>query len=1069
MRAQSTSREIENNAARVFGYDVFVSFALGPPPRGTRSYASDLARRLRERDFTVFFSEEEAPVGDRLDATLTRALHRSRILVVIVNSGSLADPRWLRVEVEEFRRKHPERPVIPINIGGALQDATLAAAAEPWLRFSDKIWLDESQSAGDEGVVSDGVIERLLTAPNAIRSRTRWRWTVRAAFAVLMIVTASALWFAWSDRQHARQADRSAAEAQDNAARADKNAADARREGNRAIKAEGQARDEADAARLAQGQATASARIAQDERQISDARRQLTEASLLGGEAARVPMDWARLTKQALAQAVAGAADLRDRGDPYPLERNERLRELVRRMPGSVRELDLSSDVTGLLYSRDGNTLFVGGHGLFRDGEFRSKLPEGGVSDSLKSVIDDDLSVIGGIGTDHALRLWSLATGRELPRTWDATVKDASLSPTGRMVATMDANRLVTVRDVATGRTVMRHQLGPYDDDLKIVFSDDETRALLAADEAPLLIDLVTGGEQPVPKAPGEFDGADFSDDGSAMAFITSCRVFVFDAATFAQRMMTETEDCEDVDWENIFVRLASDARRVTVVRSHLSPSTYEVPSGEVVWPRNVLGIWATDTTYHGVTPDAAAVVRYEGDALTMFSTETGEVLARVMAPQEPTAFAIDFVHRQVALAYGHRLLIFQSLGGDQLHEEANPAVVRALARSDDGRRLLIATDRDLAVWSSGQGCVYRAAIPAQEVWMSADGRLAAWTAKDEVAFVRVNDGGDATVLPAFKPSHPTTSVRLTNDGLHAILSGPDHALVRELSSGRTVFEESDPKISVDVDPSSRILAIASDREPGTIRFTRLGGREPGETVSLPTEWRSVTPVVGFTATGRYVVVAVSEKDGLLYDRIGHAFTSLPPSAMSEDYDPQFFAGDRYLLITRRDNGSGSNEITPAIVWDVRTMQRVMSIDIEDAPSAMAVDPGGTLVAVAGLRHDKNTITLFDLARRRETMQIPSAEKISFLLFSDDGSHLASAGDRGLLRVRNIDRQRWTAVEQARLPHDRSVVYAAFSRDGQTLMSIESDRADGYRTHFWRWSSEALLAHARLCLRLFTK
>ena len=37
-----------NNPARLFGYDVFISFSLGQPPRGTRSYASDLARRLRE-------------------------------------------------------------------------------------------------------------------------------------------------------------------------------------------------------------------------------------------------------------------------------------------------------------------------------------------------------------------------------------------------------------------------------------------------------------------------------------------------------------------------------------------------------------------------------------------------------------------------------------------------------------------------------------------------------------------------------------------------------------------------------------------------------------------------------------------------------------------------------------------------------------------------------------------------------------------------------------------------------------------------------------------------------------
>lgn len=41
--------------SRLFGYDIFISFALGPPPRKTHSYASNLARRLRERDFALFF------------------------------------------------------------------------------------------------------------------------------------------------------------------------------------------------------------------------------------------------------------------------------------------------------------------------------------------------------------------------------------------------------------------------------------------------------------------------------------------------------------------------------------------------------------------------------------------------------------------------------------------------------------------------------------------------------------------------------------------------------------------------------------------------------------------------------------------------------------------------------------------------------------------------------------------------------------------------------------------------------------------------------------------------------
>lgn len=183
-------------AERLFGYDVFISFALGPPPRGSQSYASDLARRLRERDFSVFFSEDEAPPGQALDSTLRRALRRSRILVVIANRGTLAEPRWIRTEVEEFRRIHPDRPVIPISVGGALQDAQLAALAQPWLGFADRIWLDETEAGLAQGMASLALVERLATAPAHRRANQMWRWIVRATVASLALLLGAALWSA---------------------------------------------------------------------------------------------------------------------------------------------------------------------------------------------------------------------------------------------------------------------------------------------------------------------------------------------------------------------------------------------------------------------------------------------------------------------------------------------------------------------------------------------------------------------------------------------------------------------------------------------------------------------------------------------------------------------------------------------------------------------------------------------------------------------------------------------------------------------------------------------------------
>ena len=172
-------------ASRLFGYDIFLSFALGPPPRGTHSYASDLARRLCERDFTVFFSEDEAPPGEQLDSTLRSALFHSKTLVVVANRGTLREPRYVRNEVQEFRKQRPHRPVIAINVGGALQELTVAGSAQDWLGQHGRIWLDESEESVRMGIASEEVVTRLATAPTRAKSNVKWKWVVRCVIAML--------------------------------------------------------------------------------------------------------------------------------------------------------------------------------------------------------------------------------------------------------------------------------------------------------------------------------------------------------------------------------------------------------------------------------------------------------------------------------------------------------------------------------------------------------------------------------------------------------------------------------------------------------------------------------------------------------------------------------------------------------------------------------------------------------------------------------------------------------------------------------------------------------------------
>lgn len=272
-----------SQAARLFGYDVFVSFALGPAPRGSRAYASDLARKLRERDFTVFFSEDEAPAGGELDETLKRALHRSRTLVVIANRGTLREPRWVRAEVEEFRRRHPGRAIVPVSIDGALQDPELAEAVDAWLGHRGRIWIDETREAGDTGSASDAVVERLVTAPRAVRSALLWRRVVAATVVFFAVLAGFSGWMGWR-AQRAAQAE---ARAADSARAAERSASQsAQREAEAASAARESARREADAASAARA-AQAEAQQERDEaqRQRAEAERQRAEAVAQGRRA----------------------------------------------------------------------------------------------------------------------------------------------------------------------------------------------------------------------------------------------------------------------------------------------------------------------------------------------------------------------------------------------------------------------------------------------------------------------------------------------------------------------------------------------------------------------------------------------------------------------------------------------------------------------------------------------------------------------------------------------------------------------------------------------------------------
>jgi WD40 repeat protein len=469
-----------NFASRLFGYDVFISFALGPPPRGTQSYASDLARRLRERDFTVFFSEDEASPGEQLDSTLLKALLRSRTLVVIANRGTLQEPRWVRQEVEQFRSRHPVRPIIPISVAGALQDATLAEQTQ-WLQCKEKIWLDESDDAVAQGIASDDLVKRLALAPAGRSSNVKWRWVVRAVVAVLLALTVAAIGFARYAQKQRTAADKSADEAQKQAAVAEQR----RKEAVAAADSEKTARIAETAARK---EADASAKKAEHQQAIAERNSRESKArelaALSTGSLGEDPEKSILLAMHAVNATVQF-------GQPPVPAAEEVLHQAVLSSQVRLTLNGHTADVESVAWSPDGKRLATGSHdGTAKVWDAASGQPSLTLKGHDAKVLSvawspDGKRLATGSG-DNTAKVWDAASGQEMLtlKGHKGPVYSAAWSPNGKRLATGSGDNTAKVWDAASGHELLT-VTGPVQSVVSVAWCPDGKRLATASWDQP--------------------------------------------------------------------------------------------------------------------------------------------------------------------------------------------------------------------------------------------------------------------------------------------------------------------------------------------------------------------------------------------------------------------------------------------------------------------------------------------------------------------------------------------------------------------------------------------------------
>jgi len=489
------------NRSALFGYDFFISFTLGPPPRGTQSYASDLARKLRDRDYTVFFSEDEAPPGSVLDATLRRALHRSRILLVVANADALRESKWVREEVKEFRARHPKRSVIPINVGTALEDCR--EDAEAWLAYEQTIWVNETSDAVHSGITSAAVVERLAVTPRSIKTNTRMRWTVAAVMLSLTSLTLAA----WSNARQAR-AQRDVAVSRELAAQS---LSESERNWSQSILL-----------------ALASSQIGH-----SVETRAALLASVLG-LGRPVTFLWGH------ARAVRAVAFTPDGTLLASASEDGRVvfSDVATHLPAGT-ALEAGAMIASLAFSPDGSLLVSAGNNgvIFWDVATRTRLAEpAGMISSGVAFRPDGAVAVSSQG-DGSLMYWDVTRRKPIKATEPVHMGPAlsvTFHPSGNIVASGGDDGVAVLWDlVHDRRTVLR---GHTSQITSLAFSPDgRLLASGSSDETVLLWDVASG--RPVGAPLGGLDGIvmglAFSPDGRLLsAGSYGNRLFVWDVAT---------------------------------------------------------------------------------------------------------------------------------------------------------------------------------------------------------------------------------------------------------------------------------------------------------------------------------------------------------------------------------------------------------------------------------------------------------------------------------------------------------------------------------------------------------
>jgi hypothetical protein len=323
------------NWSLLVGFDIFISYKRSE----AGVYANDLYSRLRGEDYLCFLDDHEAPPGAPLNSSIDRALRRSRVLIFIATREALQSD-WVGREIERFGTFG--RPLIPINIGRALNEVPLEGTRFEVLKRKDVIWVDEAVYVLPSGHPTDQVLDNL-------RRLFVWRRAKRNIQAILGAVIAALLAFSLFSLIQKRAADHNrdlaneaAGEAQRQKKAADDSAVYADKQRDIADTQKRAAQKSAQIAEVQRQIAVDNQHEAEVQRDLAVGRRMLTEANSVAFEGNQEK------------RALLAAASVKFFGDQAGSESNDAMRGALAALPARLLHL---RNILGTTFTGNPNEL----------------------------------------------------------------------------------------------------------------------------------------------------------------------------------------------------------------------------------------------------------------------------------------------------------------------------------------------------------------------------------------------------------------------------------------------------------------------------------------------------------------------------------------------------------------------------------------------------------------------------------------------------------------------------------------------------------------------------------------